>query len=178
MKKYPLSKSRIIDGLSCDRKLWLKKHKKHLATPFSDHTKYLMRNGTEVGKIAHKLHQKGILVEGGWFDPETAKAETEKLIENGAPVLFEAAFMADGLLHLADIIINNGDQVCRGVFFIFNISVNLKFFIYFAFYIPVHLCFWLRCHDIGARDSHRVSWQRLFRNSAIPQLRNSAIRNK
>jgi len=110
MKKYPLSKSRIIDGLSCDRKLWLKKHKKHLATPFSDHTKYLMRNGTEVGKIAHKLHQEGILVEGGWFDPETAKTETEKLIENGTPVLFEAAFMADGLLHLADIIINHGDQ--------------------------------------------------------------------
>ena len=50
MKDYPLSKSRIMDGIFCERKLWLKKHKKEVATPPTDFQKYLMNNGIKLTK--------------------------------------------------------------------------------------------------------------------------------
>ena len=108
MKEYPLSKSRIKDGIFCERKLWLKKHNKEVATPFTDFQKYLMNNGIKVGKLAHDLYPAGKVVEGGWFNPETAASETERLINEDTPALFEAAFLNDGLLFLADVAINNG----------------------------------------------------------------------
>ena len=59
---YGLSKTKILNGLQCPKRLWLEVHQPELAH-YSENSAQLMRAGNEVHKAYRELVPGGILVE-------------------------------------------------------------------------------------------------------------------
>ncbi|OIR06111.1 hypothetical protein GALL_119080 [mine drainage metagenome] len=98
-----ITKSRVLSGLRCPKRLWLQTFRPELATntPTSDLT---IANGNEVGKVARLNYPNGILIE---FieQPDLAVVETKRWLNSSPSVpLFEAAFVHAGVLVRADIL--------------------------------------------------------------------------
>jgi hypothetical protein len=99
-----ITKSRVLSGLRCPKRLWLQTFNPKLAMPSST-SDLSIANGNEIGKMARLNYPSGILVE---FveQPDRAVAETALLIANNLRVpLFEAAFVHIGALVRADILV-------------------------------------------------------------------------
>ena len=100
---YGLSKTKILYGLQCPKRLWLEVHQPELAQ-YSELSAQLMQAGNEVHRAYRKLVPDGILVEH--VDDLNAALEQTRLILSesaGAPV-FEGAFQHNGVLVRADLI--------------------------------------------------------------------------
>lgn len=107
---HRLSKSRILAGLQCPKRLYLQVH----------HPEWLVENpqaerrvavGHQVGEIARELYPGGKLIEHA-DNLSLALAETRQLLAEGEPLLYEATFEYDGVLIRADIL-SNDDKGCR-----------------------------------------------------------------
>ena len=102
MKPYRLSKSKIISGLQCAKRLYLEIHQPELRED-SAHTESLFAMGHRVGEVAQELVPGGVMIEmanglGG------AIRETRRQLESApAPPLFEATFSYDNVLVRADL---------------------------------------------------------------------------
>jgi predicted RecB family nuclease len=90
-----VSKSRFQSGLSCLRKAYLEVHAPQLAKPPSIADQQRMMTGQEVGRLARRLYEDGVLIEVPSYDMERAAQQTASAIHDGARVLFEAAFVTD-----------------------------------------------------------------------------------
>ncbi len=105
MAKHQLSKSSFIKGLQCEKQLYLYKHHYDWMDPVSNMQQAVFDRGTDVGELAQQLFPGGINSK-----PEThleyAKAakKTEKLIEEGIKIIYEAVFIYNGVLVISDII--------------------------------------------------------------------------
>ena len=104
-----LSKSQYLRGLQCHKALWLYRHRRELMAPVDANREALFATGHEVGKLAQARFPGGVEIDfdGGDFDAMAAR--TAGLIEQGASVIYEATFRADGLLAMADILLRDGD---------------------------------------------------------------------
>ena len=103
MRRYGLSKSKIIVGLQCVKRLWLAVHRPELAE-VSAETERLWAGGHRVGEVARSLHPGGVLIES-FSDLRHAKAETRAaLAPAGDKVLFEPAFDYGGVVVRADLL--------------------------------------------------------------------------
>ena len=104
-----LSKSQYLRGLQCHKALWLYRHKHELMAPIDANREALFATGHEVGELAKARFPGGVEIEfeSGNFDAMAAR--TAKSIEAGATVIYEATFISDGLLAMADILQRNGD---------------------------------------------------------------------
>jgi hypothetical protein len=103
-KKYSsLSKSRFMNGLQCPKRLYLETWHRELASPPSPALQRIFDTGHRVGELACKRYPEGILVEGDFRQPERALEHTRKLLDQGATVLFEPAFLFDGIFVRVDI---------------------------------------------------------------------------
>ena len=51
-----------MSGKQCEKKLWLEKHAKYLASPFTEKQKYIMQQGSKIGQMARKQYPDGILI--------------------------------------------------------------------------------------------------------------------
>ncbi len=103
MRKYRLSKSRILSGLQCARRLWLEVHRPDLLE-VSARQEHIFDIGDRVGEVARRLVPGGVLI---GHDDNLAEAlrETEALLRRTAPPpLFEATFSHQGVLVRADIL--------------------------------------------------------------------------
>jgi hypothetical protein len=72
----------------------------------SDMQKAIFKRGTNVGELAHKLFPGGVIAAEG--DPpnyEKAIRRTKELIDNGTKVIYEAAFLFNEVLSIADIVV-------------------------------------------------------------------------
>ena len=72
----------------------------------SETQKAVFRRGTNVGELAHKLFPGGIIAAEG--DPpayDKAINKTQELIKQGTKVIYEAAFLSDQILSIADIVV-------------------------------------------------------------------------
>lgn len=98
-----LSKSQYTRGMQCAKSLWLYREKKELQDPVSPEQQAIFDAGTEVGILAQSWLKGGVLIKAGHDDPESAIEETWAAIEAGAKVLYEAAFVYDGVLVRVDI---------------------------------------------------------------------------
>jgi hypothetical protein len=99
---YRLSKSKILSGRQCVKRLYLEVHRPQLAGEAAS-TQQVQWWGDEVLKVARALHQGGILV-GHDHDLKQALVQTTEILEqsNSSP-LFEAAFEKDGVLIRSDV---------------------------------------------------------------------------
>ncbi len=103
MRSYGLSKSKIIVGLQCVKRLWLSVHRPELAE-VSAQTERLWASGHRVGEVARGLHPGGVLIEA-FSDLRHAKAETRAALATpGDKVLFEPAFDYGGVVVRADLL--------------------------------------------------------------------------
>ncbi len=105
MKSLHLTKSRYLDGLRCEKQLWMSIHQPKLGTEPEPGQQGLMEQGTEVGRAAHELYPGGVLVEETSDRFESAIGRTQALLADPAvPALFEAAFEYEGVRIRVDIL--------------------------------------------------------------------------
>jgi hypothetical protein len=72
----------------------------------SDMQKAIFKRGTNVGELAQKLFPGGIIAaEGDPPDYEKAIRKTRELIDNGVKVIYEAAFIYNEVLSIADVVV-------------------------------------------------------------------------
>ena len=99
-----LSKSKILSGLQCEKRLWLEVRRPELAAPADAATQRRFDAGNAVNDVARALHSGGRLIgfDGG---VKGAIAETQQVLvaDPDAPV-FEATFAHDGVAVRADIL--------------------------------------------------------------------------
>jgi hypothetical protein len=98
---YGLSKTKILHGVQCPKRLWLEVHQPELAQ-YSETSAQLMQAGNDVHKKYRELVPGGILVE---HDLNAALEETRLILSEstGAPV-FEGTLQHNGVLVRADLI--------------------------------------------------------------------------
>jgi Domain of unknown function(DUF2779) len=109
MSRVGLSKTRIISGLQCPKRLYLEVHRPEFAE-VSDETERMFSNGHLVGEIARSQQRGGKLI-SCTDDLQAALAETQALLKaEPATVLFEPAFQHGGVLIRADILSRFGSK--------------------------------------------------------------------
>ena len=98
-----LSKSDYLKYLICPSYLWLWKNKPEVVPLDDDESiKQRLEQGNEIERYARMLFPEGSLVESRG---KSAKADTEKLVAEGAQTIFQATVMTnEGLLAMADVI--------------------------------------------------------------------------
>src|SRR5256885_11616576 len=102
---HRLSKSRYTAGVQCHKLLWWKVHEP-LAVELQPDKVLQDRfdQGTQVGTLARLTFPGGTLVDL----PHNAYAErvklTRKLLDDGAPAIFEASFLADNTFVAVDVL--------------------------------------------------------------------------
>ena len=98
-----LSKSKILSGLQCEKRLWLEVHHAEAKVVPADVERRFMV-GHAVGEVACSLHKDGNLVE--WNEnASSALSETKRLLkEHPEKPIFEATFAHEGVLIRADIL--------------------------------------------------------------------------
>ena len=104
-----LSKSRILNGLQCPKRLYLQVHQPELAKidPSAEHR---FRVGHEVGDVARSLQPGGKLMADEDLD-SALNATRQELATAGDKVLFEPAFAHGGVLIRADILSRRGSDI-------------------------------------------------------------------
>ena len=110
MASHLLSKSSYIKGLQCEKHLYLYKYHYNEMDELSEMQKAIFKRGTNVGGLAQKLFPGGeVAASGDTPNYEKALDKTGYLIDNGAKVIYEAAFMFNQVLSIADIIVKEKD---------------------------------------------------------------------
>jgi hypothetical protein len=104
-----LSKSKIMAGLQCPKRLYLEVHHPELLD-FSDEAEHAFAIGHEVGEAARTFHPGGKLIEHQ-SNPENALDETRQLLDApGDVTLFEPTFQHGRTLVRADIFVRHRQQ--------------------------------------------------------------------
>jgi hypothetical protein len=100
-----LSKSRYVAGLQCHRRLWWETHE-HDAPELrpGPALQAIFDQGHLVGELARERFPGGVLVDVPHTRPTEWVAATAKAIASGAGVLYEAAFLADGVFVAVDVL--------------------------------------------------------------------------
>ncbi|MBU1678855.1 MAG: DUF2779 domain-containing protein [Bacteroidetes bacterium] len=108
MGKLTLSKSSFVKGLQCDKHLYLYKHHYSLQDPISETQQLVFNRGHSVGKLAQSLFPGGVDSSPSkpWLYNEAAK-KTAALISNGEKIIYEATFVFDDVVVIADILVND-----------------------------------------------------------------------
>jgi len=112
MAIHLLSKSSYIKGLQCEKHLYLYKYHYNEMDELSDMQKSIFKRGTNVGKLAQELFPGGsIAAEGDPPNYEKAVKKTNDLIESGSKIIYEAAFLFNEVLSIADIVVIEKDGI-------------------------------------------------------------------
>jgi hypothetical protein len=106
LEKVTLSKSTFIRGLQCSKSLYLYRHF-YQQRDLPDSTKRaLFSRGNAVGSLAQKLFPGGQhAAKPNNFNYAEAVAKTKELIQKGENILYEAAFLYDGVYCALDILV-------------------------------------------------------------------------
>src|SRR6185503_13172039 len=102
---HRLSKSRYTAGLQCHKLLWWKVHEP-LAVELQPDKVLQDRfdQGAQVGTLARRTFPQGILIDLPHNSYAERVALTRKLIDDGAPAIFEASFLADNTFVAVDVL--------------------------------------------------------------------------
>ena len=104
-KNINLSKSLYLNGLQCQKYLWLKIHNKEKLKKPDANLKAIFATGDEVGEKACKLFPGGKQIKYDKNIPHSERIElTKKYIKEGVKTIYEATFEFDGVLVMVDIL--------------------------------------------------------------------------
>lgn len=106
-----LSKSDYLLFLKHPAWLWLKKHDKGKLTPVSENLQAVFDTGHLFEKYAESLFPGGVTMGfTDYADYRTQPERTKKAFDDGAKVVFQGRFEANGLTCIADIVVKNDDS--------------------------------------------------------------------
>jgi len=105
-----LTKSNFQTGRRCIKRLWNEKHKNWQAELSATDEKNAFK-GNRFNDAVHKYYSKGVMIGWGHGTAEQAAAKTEELLKNDSVVLFEAFFLYEGLLCLADVVVKKNGKL-------------------------------------------------------------------
>ncbi len=105
--KHTLSKSTFLKGLQCHKALWLNRYQPNLRDEITADQQAVFDRGHDVGKLARDLFPGGADSSPVNKDYAGAVKRTAELIENGETVIYEAAFLYNGVLCLGDILVKS-----------------------------------------------------------------------
>jgi hypothetical protein len=102
---HRLSKSRYTAGVQCHKYLWWKVHEP-LAVELQPNKVLEDRfdQGRQVGVLARDRFSGGVLVDLPYQAVNDRVALTQQLIDDGAPAIFEASFLADNTFVAVDVL--------------------------------------------------------------------------
>lgn len=116
MKKKPspravrnLDKHLFEAGQQCHKRLWLDYHEPAVEEP-GPLRQAMSAAGEQLRALARTAFPKGVAIEAE--DSAAAAAETKERIAAGNPVLFDAAFVADGIEVRCDILVLHKENAC------------------------------------------------------------------
>ena len=109
-EKHLISKSSFIKGSQCDKQLYLYKYHYDWMDEVSESQQAIFNRGHDIGELAQQLFSGGIKATEDSKKSAQAIERTTELIENGTKVIYEAAFLFDEVLVIADIIVWDGKQ--------------------------------------------------------------------
>jgi len=111
MEKHVLSKSSFIRGIQCPKSLYLYKHFYNQRDKTSAEQQALFSRGTNVGLLAQRLFPGG--TDASPSSPlkyqESVKL-TQKLIDEGTEIIYEAAFIFEKTLVAIDILVKRDNS--------------------------------------------------------------------
>lgn len=102
MAEHSLSKSTYIRGLQCNKSLYLHKFRPYLRDKLSEEQLAKFARGHVVGKVAQQLFPGGTTLAR---PSKTTAEKTQKLIEEGVKVIYEACFMYQDVIVAIDILV-------------------------------------------------------------------------
>src|SRR5438067_2017513 len=107
---HRLSKSRYTAGVQCHKLLWWKVHDPYaIELQPGKVLQDRFNQGTQVGAIARTRFPGGVLIDLPHHAADERVHLTRKLIDDGAPAIFEASFFADNTFVAVDILRRVGD---------------------------------------------------------------------
>lgn len=106
MKPLPklVSKSKLMRGYRCHKSLYLTIQHPELEAPITPELQAKFDFGNYVGELAREKHTNGVLVDNKPWDFVGSLNRTKELIQNGAEVIFEAAFAFKGCYARVDLL--------------------------------------------------------------------------
>ena len=112
IKMKVLSKSRFKLGLECPNKLFYTGKKEYANKKVDDpFLEALAQGGFQVEEFARMHYPDGVLIEGQDWDYEFLWNRTQKLLEQENIIIYEAAFLIDGLFIRTDILVKKGNNI-------------------------------------------------------------------
>ena len=102
---HKLSKSRYCYGLQCTKQLWWRVHEPNAPELTPDAAQQaIFDQGNRVGEVARERFPGGVLVDADYRDVDGKIEKTRRAIADGAPAVFEASFLADGVFVAVDVL--------------------------------------------------------------------------
>ncbi len=108
MRSRGLSKSKIMAGIQCPKRLYLETYHRELAEESAD-KEALFKAGHQVGEFARTLYPGGTLIDGGDLKGALKETEAALKVANDA-VFFEATLQHEGVLFRADILSKEAER--------------------------------------------------------------------
>jgi hypothetical protein len=100
-----LSKSRYTAGLQCLKQLWWRVHEPDAPELVANEgLQAIFTRGQKLGELARAQVPGGVLIDLPHYDFEGKVAATAKALADGAPAIFEASFLEDGVFVAVDIL--------------------------------------------------------------------------
>lgn len=96
-----LTKSLVLSGLQCEKRLWIEHHKPEALEELSSSQQRMIDQGVLVGEYARMCFSEGVLID---TSGRAAILETQKAINSGAPFIFEAEFQYNDVTVRCDIL--------------------------------------------------------------------------
>jgi hypothetical protein len=110
-KKHLLSKSTFMLGCQCPKRLYLHKFKPELRNPDNEEQASIFSSGTNVGLIARELFPEGVNAEPqDSFTYHLSVELTQKYIQEGATIIYEACFNYNGVLCAIDVLVKENNN--------------------------------------------------------------------
>lgn len=110
MGQYLLSKSSFLKGIQCNKQLYLYKNHYDWMDKLSESQQVVFDRGANLGNFARQLFPGGVSATEDPKKSMEAVKRTAELINQGADIIYEAAFQFDEILVFNDIIVKEGDE--------------------------------------------------------------------
>ena len=166
--KY-LSKSRFMAGLQCPKYLWWWLHEPDAPELQPDPARQaIFDQGTRIGELAREQVSGGLLINVPHYRQREWADATREAINDGAKVIYEAAFLEEGLFAAVDILVHTPDgwRIIE-----VKSSLDVKEEHYFDTAFQVHLAELAGLEVVGAELMH------LNRACTFPDLSNLFVRD-
>ena len=103
--RHALSKTRVLAGLQCPKRLYLQLAAPELAEAPDAALQFRFAQGHEAGRLAQQAFPGGVVLEAGRDRLDEALARTASLVRDPAvPAIFEATFRHDDVLVRVDVL--------------------------------------------------------------------------